>query len=163
LLPPAGSLLDVACGAGIVTARLAAGRSVVGIDRSRGMLTVAAARLHGRVLLGDAGRLPLRSGRFDAVLMIWLLHLLPRAEPALAEAVRVLAPGGRLVTTVDKQAAAPSDLASVTEPWRRSHSLTATDRFPLVAAILERHGLRPSGETSFPGTGQGRSPAAGSN
>lgn len=159
LLAAGGRVLDVACGTGIVTAGMAVGRSVFGVDRSAGMLSVAAGRLPGRVLLGDAERLPVASGTVDAVLMVWLLHLLPAAAPALAEAVRVLAPGGRLITTVDKSEAyfsVPSDLASATAPWRDPRD--ATDRFELVAQLLERRGLRPVGEGTFPGIGQGRSP-----
>jgi ubiquinone/menaquinone biosynthesis C-methylase UbiE len=152
-----GTVVDVACGTGIVTARLKAG-SVVGIDRSPGMLAVAAGRLPGRVLLGDATRLPLASGSVDTVLMVWLLHLLDeaRSAQALAEAVRVLRPGGRVITTVDKGAAsfaAPSDLAEATAPWRARTG--ATDRFERVASLL---GMRPVGEATFPGVGQARSP-----
>jgi SAM-dependent methyltransferase len=123
------------------------------------MLAVAATRLPGRVLVGDATRLPVASGSVDAVLMVWLLHLLDDATPALEEAVRVLKPGGRLITTVDKSSAyfaAPSDIASATAPWRADQK--ATDRFDLVAATLRQHGLRPVGESTFPGIGQGRSP-----
>nr|WP_324605751.1 methyltransferase domain-containing protein [Streptomyces sp. NRRL B-24484] len=53
----AALLVDVACGTGIVTARLRRpGRTVLGVDRSGGMAAVAAGRLPGHVLLGDAGR-----------------------------------------------------------------------------------------------------------
>jgi SAM-dependent methyltransferase len=162
LLSSSGSLLDVACGTGIVTARLAAGRPVLGIDRSRGMLSVAAARLPGRVLRGDAARLPVASDAFDAVLMVWLLHLLPDPLPVLNEAARVAGPGGRVITTVDKGAAMfaqPSDVAEVTARWRQAHSPQAADRYSLVASALEQRGLRPAGESTFPGIGQGRSPA----
>lgn len=153
-----GTVVDVACGTGIVTARLRPG-SVFGVDRSPGMLAVAAGRLPGRVLLGDATRLPVASGSVGTVLMVWLLHLLPQPEAALAEAVRVLGPGGRLVTTVDKGAAyfaAPSDLAEVTAPWRSHHDVS--DRCERVAGFLGRAGLRPVGEATFPGIGQARSP-----
>jgi 2-polyprenyl-3-methyl-5-hydroxy-6-metoxy-1,4-benzoquinol methylase len=56
LLPEsAGLIVDLACGTGIVTTRLAGpGRSVLGIDRSSGMVRVAAGRLPGRVAVGDA-------------------------------------------------------------------------------------------------------------
>jgi ubiquinone/menaquinone biosynthesis C-methylase UbiE len=163
LLPASGSLLDVACGTGIVTARLAAsGRPVLGIDRSWGMLSVAAARLTGRVLRADATRLPVASDAFDAVLMIWLLHLLPDPLPALSEAARIAGPAGLVITTVDKSAAMfaqPSDVAEVTARWRQAHSPPAADRYSLVASALREHGLRPAGESTFPGLGQGRSPA----
>lgn len=172
-----GLVVDVACGTGIVTALLAGGGgafvpgrggsgaaagsgvTVFGVDRSAGMLAVAAGRLEGRVLLGDAARLPLASGSVDTVLMVWLLHLLPASEPALEEALRVLKPGGRLITTVDKSAAyfaAPSDLREVIAPWRTGTG--ATDRFERVAGFLARSGRQPVGEATFPGIGQSRSP-----
>jgi len=72
---------DVACGTGIVTTRLRRpGRRVLGIDRSTGMAARAAGRLGAGMLLGDAAALPLRPGRAGAVVMIWLLHLVPRPE-----------------------------------------------------------------------------------
>jgi SAM-dependent methyltransferase len=142
-------------------ARGSAGRPVLGVDRSAGMLAVAAGRLPGRVLLGDATWLPVASGSVGTVLMVWLLHLLSSAESeaALAEAVRVAAPGGRVITTVDKGAAyfaAPSDLREATAPWRRRSD--ATDRIERVTSLLAGHGLHVVGESTFRGIGQGRSP-----
>lgn len=108
LLPSrARSILDVACGTGIVTARLKQpGRRVVALDLSAGMLTKATGRLPGSVVRADAAALPVASGRLDAVVMIWLLHLVPEPEQLVAEAARVLGPAGRLITTVDKDCGA---------------------------------------------------------
>ncbi|WP_143589962.1 class I SAM-dependent methyltransferase, partial [Streptomyces africanus] len=79
LVPPdARSLLDVACGTGIVTRRVAAGRDgvrVTGVDLAPAMARQAAARLTGAVVLADSRRLPFRDGEFDAVSSVWLLHL----------------------------------------------------------------------------------------
>ncbi len=97
------TLLDIACGTGIVTRRLLRPeRKVLGVDRSPGMLGLAAQRVPKGVVCGDATRLPLASDRVDAVVIVWLLHLLPDAAVVLAEAARVLRPGGVLITTVDK-------------------------------------------------------------
>src|SRR5262245_31387006 len=91
-------VLDIAGGTGIVGSLVAArGFDVVVCDRSRGMLRLAATRCPGRVVTGDATRLPVGSGRVDAITLIWLLHLLPDAAPVLAECARVLAPGGVLI------------------------------------------------------------------
>jgi SAM-dependent methyltransferase len=156
------TVVDLACGTGIVTRLLRhPQRTVVGLDRSPGMLARAAHRLPRRVVLGDATRLPLAPSCVDAVVIIWLLHLLPDAAPVLAEAARVLRPGGVLITTVDKNQAAftvPSDVAEVTRSARASYARNATDRFASVVAEAAGLGLRPAGETGFPGTGQGRSP-----
>ncbi|KIF79701.1 methyltransferase, partial [Streptomyces sp. 150FB] len=167
---PAGTrtLVDVACGTGIVTRRLRGpGRRVLGADRSPGMLAMASGRLPNAVVTGDATRLPVGSGSVDAVVLIWLLHLLPEAAPVLAEAARVLRPGGVLITTVDKTSAAfrtdgddgdNSDLAALVAPVLRPYRETATDRFDSVVELGARYGLRPVGETVFWGVGQGRSP-----
>ncbi|MEU7282830.1 class I SAM-dependent methyltransferase [Streptomyces sp. NPDC045431] len=163
LLPEGpGTVLDVACGTGIVTRRLARpGRMVLGVDRSPGMLRLAARRHPGRVALGDATRLPVGTGAVDAVTLVWLLHLLPDATPVLAEARRVLRPGGVLITTVDKDDAyftEDSDIAEVTAPLRRAYAPRVPDHSGRVLGWAARHGLRLVGETTFPGTGQGRSP-----
>jgi ubiquinone/menaquinone biosynthesis C-methylase UbiE len=94
------SVLDVGCGTGGYLARYAeAGAAVVGVDRSRAMLQRAAARLDGRVIEGDAFRLPLDAGRFDLAVVSMVLHELPAADrrALLAEARRVTRPGGALL------------------------------------------------------------------
>ena len=98
---PTGHLLEVGVGTGRVSLPLhRRGRDLVGIDLSGPMLDryrakAAAAGLPAPVLLrGDATRLPLRDACVDAVLEVHVLHLVPDWERALAEARRVLAPGG---------------------------------------------------------------------
>lgn len=161
-LLPAGArtVLDVACGTGIVTRRLLRpGRTVLGLDRSTGMAALAARRLPGSLALGDATRLPVGTGRVDGVVLIWLLHLLPDAAPVLAEGARVLRDGGVLLTTVDKDEAAfgpDSDLAEVTAPLRRAYAPRAADTHHRVLELAARHGLGPTAEIRFAGVGQGR-------
>lgn len=164
LVPAAARrLLDVACGTGIVTRRLAAARPalhITGCDLAPGMARMAAARLPGTILLADSRRLPFPRGTFDAVTSVWLLHLIE--DPAdvravVAECARVLRPGGVYVTTVDKAAAhdVGSDIDAVLAPRPRR---PARDSRGLVAAHAAEHGLLPAGQASFPGLGQGRSP-----
>jgi ubiquinone/menaquinone biosynthesis C-methylase UbiE len=157
------TILDVACGTGIVTARLQRPeRTVLGVDRSPGMLALATRRLPGRVVRGDAPRLPFAPASVDAVVIVWLLHLLPDPAAVIAEAARVLRPGGVLVTTVDKNEAhfaEDSDIAQVTAELRRQYA-PRVDRASRVLAWAAAHGLALAGETAFPGTGQGRSPRA---
>jgi ubiquinone/menaquinone biosynthesis C-methylase UbiE len=80
------------------------GRSglVCGVDLSPAMLTVSRARFTRdapALLAGDATALPLRETCFDLVFMSFVLELLPTGDipRALAQAHRVLKPGGRLV------------------------------------------------------------------
>ena len=86
LLPPdVPLLLDVACGTGIVTTHLRRpGRTVMGVDRSPGMMAKAADRLPGAVFIVDAAAPPVSTGGVDAVLMIWLLPLVSNPEQLVA-------------------------------------------------------------------------------
>ncbi|WP_336212270.1 class I SAM-dependent methyltransferase [Nonomuraea sp. LPB2021202275-12-8] len=165
LLPPGGRVVvDVACGTGIVTGRLRRpGRHVAGVDRAAGMAGVAAARLPGGVVLGDAARLPVQDGSVDAVTMIWLLHLLDPAACAavLAEAARVLRPGGVLITTVDKNDAAyhtGGDTSDLLRPVRDRHAPAQSDALGRVLEVCSGLGVAMAGRTTFAGLGQGRSP-----
>ncbi|SHH75424.1 class I SAM-dependent methyltransferase [Streptomyces sp. 3214.6] len=157
------SLLDVACGTGIVTRHLAAGRQglrVTGVDRAPGMARHAAARLPGAVVLADGRRLPFRDGEFDAVSSVWLLHLVEDPADArriVAECARVLRPGGVYVTTVDKGAShnvgSDIDVVLASRPRR-----PASDAAALVESYAVACGLAPAGHARFRGRGQGRSP-----
>jgi ubiquinone/menaquinone biosynthesis C-methylase UbiE len=93
-------VLDVGCGTGQLTARLRSelpDAVVVGCDFSRGMLARAAERSPDvGWVQGDAGRLPFADASFDAVCCTEAFHWFPDPERALAEFLRVLAPGGRL-------------------------------------------------------------------
>ncbi|MDN0198436.1 class I SAM-dependent methyltransferase [Streptomyces sp. S.PNR 29] len=164
LIPPrASSLLDVACGTGIVTRRLAsarAGMRVTGVDLALAMARQAAVRLPGAVVRADSRRLPFRDREFDAVSSVWLLHLAQSAENVrtiVGECARVLRPGGVYVTTVDKAAAhnVGSDIDAVlaSRPPR-----AALDAAADVEACALAHGLVPAGGARFTGRGQGRSP-----
>ncbi|AOR31118.1 methyltransferase [Streptomyces fodineus] len=158
-----GRLLDIACGTGIVTRRLAADRPglrVTGTDLTPGMVRMAGARLPGAVVRADSRRLPFPAGTFDAVTSIWLLHLLydpGDLRAVVAECARVLRPGGVYVTTVDKADAhdVGSDIDAVLASRPRR---AAPDAAGTVTAHAVRHGLEPAGHTTFPGVGQGRSP-----
>ncbi len=154
------TLLDVGCGTGLVTERLARpGLRVFGVDASLGMARVAAGRIGPALVLGDCRRLPFADGSLDAVCAVWLLHLLPDAAAVVAECARVLRPGGVFVTTVDKDAGHDLDDSDVSEllaPFRVPRAHDTADR---VLAVGAEHGLRRVGEARFTGHGQGRSPA----
>jgi SAM-dependent methyltransferase len=75
----------------------------LGIDSSRDMLSVARANLnaaglrHCQVRHGDMYRLAVEDNAADAVVVHQVLHYAERPAAAIAEAARVLAPGGTLV------------------------------------------------------------------
>lgn len=97
-------VLDVATGTGRLPVALLhdhfPGR-IVGLDLSLGMLRQARYKLQPygnqvRLIWQDASHLPFDDGTFDAVTCLESLEFLPRPLEALAEMVRVLAPGGAL-------------------------------------------------------------------
>jgi len=95
-------VLDVATGPGFVAAAAAnRGATVTALDFSPAMIA-AARRLHPGIVFrdGDAEALPFDDASFDAVVMNFGLLHLARPESAIAEAHRVLRPGGRYAFTV---------------------------------------------------------------
>ena len=95
---PGTRLLDVATGPGHLPARAAERGAVpVGVDVADAMVT-RARELYPTLEFhrGDAEALPFADAEFDAVTANFLLPHLARPERAMAELVRVLAPGGRL-------------------------------------------------------------------
>ena len=106
LLPPStvGELLDIGTGTGRILELFASqGASGVGIDSSREMLAVARANLaragitRAYVRYGDMYHLPWAQPAFDTITVHQVLHFADDPAAVLAEAARVLRPGGRIV------------------------------------------------------------------
>jgi demethylmenaquinone methyltransferase/2-methoxy-6-polyprenyl-1,4-benzoquinol methylase len=96
-------VLDVATGTGAVALELVRqyGCSVVGLDRSPEMLTVARSRIAARglgtkieLLEGRAEALPFADDSFDAVTVTYLLRYVDDPAATVHELVRVVRPGG---------------------------------------------------------------------
>ena len=111
-----GRLLDIGCGTGHLLERVAPRvDSALGVDASRDMLALARTRLAERhlsqcaVRQADMYRLPLADAAFDVVTLQMVLHYAEDPAAALAEAARVLRPGGRLIV-VDLAPHARADL-----------------------------------------------------
>jgi SAM-dependent methyltransferase len=99
---PGTRLLDVASGPGYVAAAAEqAGAAAVGVDFSLEMVGLASRLYPGlRFREGDAESLAFPAASFDAVAINFGVLHLGRPDAALAEACRVLVPGGRCAFTV---------------------------------------------------------------
>jgi len=95
---PGTRLLDVGCGTGELLADAAArGAAVSGADVAPGMASRARRAVPGAdVRVAEAEDLPWADGAFDVVSAVAVLHLVDDPAAAVAEAARVLAPGGLL-------------------------------------------------------------------
>lgn len=99
-----GVILDVGCGTGEITARLAEkfrATSLIGIDLEQSHLTRASVRCasYGARVgfqIGDAMAIPFDDAMFDLVVCRHLLQAVPDPARVLAEIRRVLRPGGRM-------------------------------------------------------------------
>jgi SAM-dependent methyltransferase len=100
------SVLDVACGTGVIAAgaveRVGATGSVTGVDINPGMLAVAAARSGDQVRWqqADAQELPFPDRSFDRVICQLGLQYFPDRRAAVRQMHRVLRPGGRVTLMV---------------------------------------------------------------
>jgi len=115
-------VLDLGAGPGMVTAAAAGrGAAAVGIDFSPSMVEEARARHPGlEFQQASADALPFPDASFDVVTSNFMLHHVGRPEQVLAEAARVLRPGGRAGFTV----------------WGAMEKLAA---FGVFFAAVERH------------------------
>lgn len=117
LLPPL-DVVDIGCGDGYLALEASRwARHVTGVDRSEDVLeyakTLAAKRQITNVdwRKGDLSRLPLKDASHDVALLSQSLHHASDPERAIAEAVRVLRPSGRLLLM---------DLKAHDQGWVRS-------------------------------------------
>jgi trans-aconitate methyltransferase len=99
---PGEAILDLGCGDGALTERIAASGAVMtGSDASAAM--VAAARARGINVHEVSGAALPFDGEFDAVFSNAALHWMPEAEGVIAGVSRALKPGGRFVAEMGGQ------------------------------------------------------------
>jgi DNA-binding transcriptional ArsR family regulator len=99
-----GEVLDIASGDGVLAELLAPhAKAIVCVDASERVIAAARTRLKSfrnvSVTLGDMHALDLGVQRFDLVLLMHALTYSEQPAKAIAEAARVLKPGGRLLAT----------------------------------------------------------------
>ena len=140
LLPPL-RIADLGCGEGYLTIEASRWASrVVAVDRSRAVLQHARALASRRGVSnvvwkrGDIEKLPLRDGSVDVALLSQALHHAADPSRALAEAVRVVVPGGRVLVL---------DLREHDQAWVRGRLGDRVLGFSdhELATLLKRAGL----------------------
>jgi ArsR family transcriptional regulator len=147
----AGRLLDIGTGTGrvleLLAPRIARG---LGVDASKAMLALARSRLsragcaHCAVRLGDMYRLPLADASFDLVVLQMVLHHAEDPAGVLAEAARVLRPGGTAIV-IDLAAHDRQDLTA--RLAHRHPGFTA----PRMHQLLRDAGMAAGAPTPVPG------------
>ena len=122
-----GSVLDVACGPGILSAAIAkTAREVVAFDLTPEMLKKAAQRCaeagvdNVTFRKGNASELPFADAAFDAVVTRLSVHHFDRPDRVMSEIFRVLRRGGRLVIAdvISSEEPAESELQNAIEILR---------------------------------------------
>jgi SAM-dependent methyltransferase len=104
LFAPETRVLDVGCGTGNYAAALAAatGCRISGVDPSARMLDLARDVAPWESLVpGRAESLPFADDSFDVVMSTDVIHHIGDRDAYFQESVRVLRPGGQLVTVTD--------------------------------------------------------------
>lgn len=104
------TVVELGIGTGVIANGLRRhGIDVVGVDLSDAMMRSAVARIGPRVALADVDRLPLADRSVDAALIVWVLQLVPEPLATLAEAARVVRPGGRVIAILSNGEYGPDD------------------------------------------------------
>jgi len=144
-LPPriarSGRLLDIGCAAGFFLAEARAFYDVQGVELSAWSSAYARDRLGLPVITGTLPDAQLPAAHFDVVTLWDVIEHVPDPSPLLAEAARVLKPGGRLVLSTGDWGSAyaqarGADWHLMTPPWHLTMFSRAT-----LARAAERAGL----------------------
>ena len=145
---PGEKILDIGCGTGHLTAKIAARVAhVTGVDRSPEMIRQAqTAYPQIRFEVGDAKKIPLE-GPFDAVFSNATLHWIKEPEVVVTEISRLLGPGGRFVAEFGGKGNIAELVAAAERAWNKLHFPQPMPNpwyYPSLAeyaGLLERHNL----------------------
>ena len=131
---PGDEVLDVGCGPGFYVVDILdiVGQTgaVTGVDTSAAMLAIAGRkagdRPNVRLLEGEATKLPVGDASVDRAISVQVFEYLSDVDAALAELLRVVRPGGRVVIW---------DIDWSTLSWHSSD----TERMRRIAGAWDRH------------------------
>lgn len=145
---PGERILDLGCGTGHLTAKIAAtGAKVVGIDRSPEMIQQAREQfLSLQFEVMDAREIAFAEP-FDAVFSNATLHWVTEPERAIAGIAKTLRPGGRFVAEFGGKGNVRELMAAIERAWGRLGLSGPNPNpwfYPSIAeysGLLERYGL----------------------
>jgi len=146
---PADTVLDVACGPGLMAAAFArVARHVTGIDLTPAMIDRARALVGERGLgnvtlqVGDVRPLPYDVGAFSLAVSRFAFHHFPDPGAVLREMARVCAPGGRVVVADTAVSPDPARAAAFNRMERlRDPSHVRALSLAELAGLFEAAGL----------------------
>ena len=157
-----GTVLEVGVGTGQLGLPLAeAGVPVIGLDLARPMMEKLVEKAGGRspfpLVQADATRSPFHDEAFGGAYLRWVLHLIPAWRNALAEIVRVVRPGGVLLTSLGSYGGPRSEIqerfAELTGVSIEPPGLT-WDGYDELDAAATALGLVPRALAPIPETGR---------
>lgn len=145
-------VLDLGCGTGVLAAEISGrcGAAVFGLDRDPGALAFAA-REHGPAAswaLGEADALPFTDGSFDLIATQYFWMWVKEPKAVLSECLRVLEPGGRLLSLAEPDYSrgrdTPSQLTSIREQLTDQLASEGADPSagPKIGKLFEQAGLK---------------------
>ena len=150
------TVVELGVGTGVIAGGLRRhGFDVVGFDLSEAMMRAAVDRIGSRVAMADVDCLPLADDTVDTAFFVWVLQLVPDPIATLAEAARIVRPGGRVVAILSNGEYAPDDeiaplvegLAALRAERLAPNEIIAAD---LPTSVLEHQGVTSWDE--FPDT-----------
>jgi SAM-dependent methyltransferase len=135
-----GMALDLGCGSGHSYSLIPAGLVRIAMDRSPAMIRRHQARASGMAAVGDARRLPFKSGSFVLVSVVGLMEYVPSIDRVLLETARSTASKGTVLISCT-----PKNLYGTLRGWM-GHQMYFHRREALFQAI-KSSGLAPAAVT----------------
>jgi SAM-dependent methyltransferase len=131
-----GRLLDIGCGNKPLSPFLNPGVEYIGLDYPP---TVTKGYSGKADVFGDGQHLPFKSNSFDYVTVLDVMEHLPWPEAAFSEMVRVVKPGGRIITQTPFLYPL-HDLPHDFQRWTHEGLMRFSERHPVSLSVITHHG-----------------------